>query len=74
MDAESAERTIKTYLTGVRNRLDKAAWIARGAGACAAAGFYEKAVEITVDIGQPLYEAATLLNAASLINRISKTG
>jgi len=34
--------------------------------------FCEKAVEITLDIEQPLYEATTLLNAVSLINRIAK--
>jgi hypothetical protein len=31
-------------------------------------------VEITLDIEQPLYEATTLLNAASLISRLSKAG
>jgi hypothetical protein len=35
-------------------------------------GFCDKAVEITLDIEQPLYEATTLLNASSLVNRISK--
>jgi hypothetical protein len=64
--------TIKAYLTEVRTRLDRAAGIARAADACAGAGFCDKAVEITLDIEQPLYEATTLLNAASLINRICK--
>jgi hypothetical protein len=72
MDAQAAELTIKAYLTEVRDRLDKAAGIARAANACAGAGFYDKAVEITMDIEQPLYEVTTLLNAASLIHRISK--
>ena len=72
MDTEAAEFTIKAYLTEVRTRLDKAAGIARAADACAGAGFCDKAVEITLDIEQPLYEVTTLLNAASLINRISK--
>jgi hypothetical protein len=72
MDAQAAELTIRAYLTEVRDRLDKAAGIARAANACAGAGFYEKAVEITMDIEQPLYEVTTLLNAASLIHRISK--
>ena len=56
----------------MRDRLDKAAGIACAADACAGAGFYEKAVEITMDIEQPFYEATTLLNAASLIHRIFK--
>jgi hypothetical protein len=72
MDTQAAEFTIKTYLTEIRTRLDKAAGIARAADACAGAGFCDRAVEITLDIEQPLYEATTLLNAASLINRICK--
>ena len=72
MDTQAAELTIKAYLTEVRTRLDRAAGIARAADACAGAGFCDKAVEITLDIEQPLYEATTLLNAASLINRICK--
>jgi len=72
MDAEAAELTVRTYLTEVRTRLDRAAGIARAADACAGAGFSDKAVEITLDIEQPLYEATTLLNAVSLINRIRK--
>jgi hypothetical protein len=72
MDTLAAELTIKAYLTEVRTRLDRVAGIARAADACAGAGFCDKAVEITLDIEQPLYEVTTLLNAASLINRISK--
>src|SRR5947209_15550950 len=72
MDTQAAELTIKAYLTEVRTRLDRVAGIARAADACAGAGFCDKAVEITLDIEQPLYEVTTLLNAASLINRISK--
>jgi hypothetical protein len=72
MDADAAELTVRTYLTEVRTRLDRAAGIARAADACAGAGFSDKAVEITLDIEQPLYEATTLLNAVSLINRIRK--
>jgi hypothetical protein len=71
MDAHSVEATIKTYLTEIRNRLDKAAAIGRAADACAGAGFHEKGLEVALDIEQPLYEATTLLNAASLINRIA---
>ena len=74
MDAEAAEIIVRTYLTEVRTRLDKAAAIARAADACASAGFSDKAVEITLDIEQPLYETTTLLNAVSLLNRIRKEG
>jgi hypothetical protein len=72
MDVQAAELTVRTYLTEVRTCVEKAAGIARAADACAGAGFCEKAAEITLDIEQPLYEATTLLNAVSLINRIAK--
>jgi len=72
MHAEATELTVRAYLTEVRIRLDNAAGIARAADACAGAGFSDKAVEITLDIEQPLYEATTLLNAVSLIYRIRK--
>ena len=67
MDAHLVEATIKAYLTEIRCRLDKAAGIGRAA--CAGAGFHEKGLEVALDIEQLLYEATTLLNAASLINR-----
>jgi hypothetical protein len=72
MDPHLVETTIKAYLTEIRNRLDKAAGIGRAADACAGAGFHEKGLEVALDIEQPLYEATTLLNAASLINRIAR--
>jgi hypothetical protein len=56
----------------VPNRLDKAAGIGRAADACAGAGFHEKGLEVALDIEQLLYEATALLNAASLINRITQ--
>ena len=70
MDAQLVEATIKTYLTEIRSRLDKAAGIGRAADACAGAGFHEKGLEVALDMEQLLYEATMLLNAASLINRI----
>jgi hypothetical protein len=36
-------------------------------------GNTEKAIEIVLDLEQLIYEVNTLLNAASMINRISKT-
>ena len=71
MDAHLVEATIKAYLNQIRNRLDKAAGIGRAADACAGAGFHEKGLEVALDI-KILYEATTLLNAASLINRIAR--
>ncbi|MGY3694574.1 hypothetical protein ACVIGA_004654 [Bradyrhizobium sp. USDA 3240] len=72
MDAQADETAVRTYLTEIRTRIDKAAGIARAADACAGAGFCDKAVEVSLDIEQPLYEATTLLNAVSLINRICR--
>jgi len=40
---------------------------------CAHTGNIEKGVEIALDIEQLIHEVNTLLNAASLINRINKT-
>jgi hypothetical protein len=36
------------------------------------AGFHEKGLEVALDIAQILHEATTLLNAASLINRVAR--
>jgi hypothetical protein len=72
MDAQLVETTIKAYLTEIRSRLDKAAGIGRAADACAGAGFHEKGLEVALDMEQLLYEATTLLNAASLISRIAQ--
>jgi hypothetical protein len=74
MDAAATQLTIRTCLAEIHARLDEAARLARAADACASAGSSDKAVEITLDIEQPLYEATTLLNAVSLINRIFKEG
>ena len=70
MEDHIAETAIKTFLTEIRSRLDKAAGIGRAADACAGAGFHEKGLEVALDVQPLLYEATTLLNAASLINRI----
>ena len=57
----------------MRQRLEQAASIAKAAEACAEAGNVDKGIEISLDIEQLIYEVSTFLNAASLINRISKT-
>jgi len=69
MDPHTVEVTIKIYLKQMRERLERAASIAKAAEACAEAGDVERAVIIILDVEQPLYEATTLLNAASLLNR-----
>lgn len=73
MDASMLEATLKTHISELCQRLDEAAGIAKAAQACAEAGNIEKAVEIANDVEQLIYEATTLLNAASLMNRVYKT-
>ena len=57
--------SIKDLLKSIRQRLDGAIAVARAAEA----GGVGRAVAILLDAEQPLYEATTLLNAASLLNR-----
>lgn len=45
----------------------------RAAHASADAGNDDKAVEIALDIEQPMYEANTLLNAAGLISCVGRS-
>jgi len=70
MDVDTTEKTITAFVQQVRARLDEAAATARAAQACADAGTVKKAVEITLDLEQLLYESNTLLNAMSLIHRL----
>ena len=69
MDTHANELTIRGYVAQIRNRLERAVGIARAADACAGAGFYDKAVEIMLDLELPLCEATTLVNATSEISR-----
>jgi len=73
MDAQTVEATIKVFLQTMRERLEDAASIAKAAEICSNDGNVPKGVEIALDVEQLIYEASTLLNAASLINRLGKT-
>lgn len=73
MDVQMLEATLKVHLQEMRERLDQAAAIAKAAEACANVGNVDKAVEIANDVEQLVYEVNTLLNAASLMNRIYRT-
>jgi len=73
MDQAASNTAIKFLLSEIHHRLDDAASIAKAAEACADAGSVDKAVEIALDIEQLAYEAGRLLDAASLLNRISRT-
>jgi hypothetical protein len=72
MDRTATEAAIKIYLREIANRLEKSSSVAKAACACAAAGNIDGAVEIILDIEQPAYEASRLLDAASLLNRLSQ--
>ncbi len=73
MDPHTVEVTIKIYLKQMRERLERAASIAKAAEACADAGNVEKGIEIALDVEELIYEVNTFLNAASMINRLGKT-
>lgn len=73
MDAHTVEITIKAYLKQMRERLERAASIARAAEACADADNVEKGIEVALDVEELVYEVNTFLNAASMINRLGKT-
>lgn len=72
MDANALAPTLMMQLTIMRERLDQAASLGHAAEACAKSGNIGKAIEIALDIEQLTYEVNTLLNAASLLNRISR--
>jgi hypothetical protein len=71
MDAQTSRAAIKAFIEQIVLRLEQAASVAKAAQACADAGSTDKAVEIALEVEQPIYEAGTLLNAASFIKRIS---
>jgi hypothetical protein len=73
MDAHTREITLTAYLKEMRERLELATSIAKAAETCAESGSAQKAIEIALDIEQLIYEVNTLLNAASMINRIGKS-
>ena len=56
MDAHTVELTIKVYLKQMRERLEKAASIAKAAETCADAGNVETGIEIALDVEQLVYE------------------
>jgi hypothetical protein len=72
MDATTVQITTKAYLAEIRQRLDKATSIAKTAQACADAGNVKQGGAIALDVEPLVYEVNTLLNAASLMNRITK--
>jgi hypothetical protein len=72
MDAKILASALMMQLVLMRERLDQAAGLGQAAEACAKSGNVGKAIEIALDIEQLTYEVNTLLNAASLMNRICR--
>jgi hypothetical protein len=64
--------SIPDFLKCIRERLDEAAVIAKAAEVCAEAGKLDRAVTIVLDVEHLVYDVNTFLNAASMINRLSK--
>jgi hypothetical protein len=64
--------SIRDFIKCFRERLDEAAAIAKAAEACADAGKFDRAVTIVLDVEHLVFDVNTFLNAASMINRMSK--
>ena len=73
MDAIALDTTIKTYLTDVRAKLEKGLRIAQAAEVCAGSGRTRKGMEVALGLEAIVHELNTLLNAASMINRLGKS-
>lgn len=73
MTPEAMQPAIKTLLSEIRRRLEEGAAISKAAEVCAEAGNIDKGVQVALDIEQLAYEAGRLLDAASLLNRLSKS-
>ena len=73
MDAIAPDTTIKTYLTDVRSKLEKGLRIAKAAEVCAGSGRTGKSMEVVLSLEPIVYELNTLLNAASMTNRLGKS-
>jgi len=74
MDRTAADTAIAFLIREISTRLDRAAAIGKAAQTCAEARQIAKSVEVALDIEQLCYETSRLLDAASLIYRISAGG
>lgn len=73
MGPATLEAELKNGISELRNRLEEAAGIAKAAHPCTVAGNISEAIEIALDVEQLIYEVNTILNAASLTRRISRS-
>lgn len=69
------DATVTNCLSEISERLVAANAMAKGALVCAEEGNQQAALRIALDLEPLIHEANTLLNAASLMNRLrNKTG
>ena len=71
VDTALAAATIRTFLHQARERLHRAGGVARAAEIRAATAGSEIGARVALDVEPTLYEARTLANAASLLNRLA---
>lgn len=71
MAIENADGVLTVMVALIHDRLSAATETAKAAKACAGVSNLDEAIRITLDIEQPIYEVTTLLNAATLIRRLS---
>jgi hypothetical protein len=72
MDAIGLDTTVKTSLTLVRARLEKALRIATAAEVCSGSGRTRKAIEVARGLEEIVSDVNTLLNTANIISRLGK--
>ena len=71
MPIKDAKAVLATMIELIHERLASATETAKAAQACAGVGNLDEAIRITLAVEQPIYEASTLLNAATLMQRLS---
>ena len=72
MNNAKTDPIVDTLAEMIAERLSQAASLAKAEEACANAGNRDGACQIMLDVDQPIFEAQSLLNAASLINRLAR--
>ena len=71
MAIKEPEAILASMIELVHERLAEAVETAKAAKACAGVSNLDEAIRVTFAIEQPIYEVTTLLNAATLIKRLS---
>ena len=73
MDAISLDTTVKTSLALVRAKLEIGLRIAKAAEVCVGSGRPRRAIEVALGLEEIVSDVNTLLNTASIINRLNKS-